>query len=763
MSLSIETFRKAVEQFLTDSPGTRLEMPKKYTEELKGFMLFNRHRSNIFVLPTVHQFPYTQLGILLPKISQTIMKDESLPARIEVYCASAIAVQQEEELKALMRSFGIELDIFDSLQLSKYKQFEELLAGKTEEFSEIDEASKMLFGMLAEGSNVSEIKSNLICSMIIFLLNEKERLTEKQLRELAEQKFHHEIGSIEQEVKFLQKKKRIEQDEVNKELLKLTMNEKAVFQKMRSESKREEAAFHQAFISLLDSYNIPDASRLIEQLKSLYVESCEVNIDSSPGSVDDEKRKDQVYREFCNLIKVYLKNSDSTENFLSELRAICMDNPFLEKIGASEMFLSLYRSSKLEQFINSKKKYVYLDTRVLIYYYCQVASRGKGWPYWNDHSYRATCNLASLVTKKNKDIKLRLSDAYLGEIAGELQKALRSAWFGERIRFRTLKIPFQTNNVFYNYYLYLLEEGCLNTEKGPMKFSQFVQSMGFNNCAPESSAFIKETKNALSKRLKLLGVEIMSAGWKDPHLSEETITEWDMLNSGKTYHKSSNAIKADSKQLLHIMSQPLDEDGKECEFYFASWDRSFSQMRDRLLDKSSKFHTFFIYNPARMANRFALSHFKIDSKCITHEVFFYADSQFKLRQKIGSLFDHVLIPFFGSREDEGLDLMNLLVDIQDKHMSQHEPEIGDDWIDEKLPLELVFDSIKQSLKGWQCSENDLFKYLTDKNNQEDVTKIFNESFDAISKKRKFEASIKDLGEQLRKYKQADAKIDSIKL
>ena len=276
-----------------------------------------------------------------------------------------------------MRSCGIELNIFDSFHLSKFKQFEDLFSDNTGEFTEIDEASKMLFGMLAEGSNVSEIKSNLICSMIIFLLNENEKLTEKQLRELAEQKFDHEIGSIEQEVKFLLSKKRIEQDDTNKDLLKLTKNEKTVFQKMRSESKREEAAFHQAFISLLDSYKIPDASKLIEQLKSLYVESCEVNIDSASGSVDDEKRKDLVFREFCNLIKGYLKNADSTEHFLSELRKICMDNPFLEKIGASEMFLSLYRSSKLEQFINSKKKFVYLDTRVLSYYYCQVASRGK--------------------------------------------------------------------------------------------------------------------------------------------------------------------------------------------------------------------------------------------------------------------------------------------------------------------------------------------------------------------------------------------------
>ena len=296
-----------------------------------------------------------------------------------------------------------------------------------------------------------------------------------------------------------------------------------------------------------------------------------------------------------------------------------------------------------------------------------------------------------------------------------------------------------------------------------MKFSQFVQSMGFNNCAPESPKFIKDTKNALSKRLKFLGVEIMPVGWQDPHLSEDTMTEWDLLNNGKTYQKSSNAIKADSKQLLHIMSQPLEEEGKECEFYYASWDRSFSKMRDWLLGKSNKLHTFFIYNPARMANRFALSHFKIDSKCITHEVFFYADSQFKLRQKIGSLFDHVLIPFFGNKEDEGLDLMNLLVDIQDKHMSQHEPEIGDDWIDEKLPLELVFDSIKQSLKGWQCSENDLFKYLTDKKNQVEVTTIFDESFDAISKKRRYDTSISKLGEELRKYKQTDSKIESVKI
>ena len=45
----------------------------------------------------------------------------------------------------------------------------------------------------------------------------------------------------------------------------------------------------------------------------------------------------------------------------------------------------------------------------------------------------------------------------------------------------------------------------------------------------------------------------------------------------------------------------------------------------------------------------------------------------------------------------------------------------------------------------------------------EITTIFDESFDAISKKRKFDTFISKLGEELRKYKQADSKIESIKL
>lgn len=760
MAISIERFKTAVEQYLLNNQAKKLDMPKNCAEQLRGFMLFYRHRSNLFVLSTVHQFPYTQLDILLRRVGDVIRKDESLPARIEVYCSSVITIEQVEKLKELMRKYNVEFDILDKLQLNNFKEFRDIFSENEGEFTEIDEASKLLFSMLAEGNNVSEIKSNIICSIIIFLLNEQGSLTVKQLREQAEDRFQHEIGSIEQEIDFLLRKKRIEREKTNKELLKLTKNEQDTFLKLRQESKREEVAFHHEFFSLLNAYNIPDGSQLIEQLKSLYVESCEVNIDNSSNGVDDDKRKDQVFREFCNIIKGYLSNTDSTDRFLKELKDVCMNNPFLEKIGASEMFLSLYRSSKLEQFINSKKKYVYLDTRVLIYFYCNLASRGKNWPLWNDPSYRATYNLTRLVNKKNKDIHLRLSDSYLGEIAGELQKALRTAWFAERFTFKS-KIPFQTNNVFYNFYLFLCESDNLETEKGTMKFSQFVKVLGLNNINPESTTFIKETRNAILKRIKFAGIEVMSVGRPEPHLYEETMEEWDIQNNSKIYQKSTNAIKADTKQLLHIVFQPVISDDKECEFYYASWDRTFTKMRDWVMDKSTKAHSFYIYNPARMANRFALSHFKIDSKCITHEVFFYADSQFKLRQKIGSLFDHVLVPFFGNKEEEGLDLMNLLVEIQDKYLRQHGPETGDEMTDDKLPLELVFDSIKQNLKRWQCSENDLFKYLSDKNNKGDVTVLFDEAFASISNKKRYETQLEKLGEKLFKYIHTGANLDPV--
>ena len=752
MGVSVDSFRKAVETFLFNRQGQKQIMPATDGDALKGAMLFSRHRSKLFVLPTVHNFPRTQLGILLPKIGEAILLDENLPARIEVYCSSPMTIQQAEELKAQMRGvYNVELEIFDGSQLARYEEFSEVLQEGDGVFAEIDETSKVLFSLLSEGSNVSEIKSNLICSIIIFLLSEKDSLPAKRLRELAEERLHHEIGSIEQEIDFLISKGRVERDSGNRDLLRLTKNERDVFQRLRLESKREEAAFHQEFMALLKTFHIPDGSSLIEQLKSLYMESCEIDIDKSLQGLPEARRMDQVFQEFRSNIRGYIKNEGKIDDFMAALKDICLNNPFLEKIGASEMFLSLYRSSKLEQFINSKQKLVYLDTRAFIYYYCLLASKGKNWPYWEDYGYRATANLAALVNKKkNKDIKIRLFETYIGEVVGELQKALRTAWFHERFGLK-LKIPFQTQNVFYNYYLYLLDAGCMTDTKGIMKFDQFVRTMGFKNTNAESPTFAKDAKQVIAARLKLLDIKLMPYAWIEGDLYDETLKEWDVFTSKTSYQKSGNALKADTRQLLHLVFQPLTDNEKECEYYYASWDRGFAKMRDWVIERDMKAHAFFVYNPARMANRFALSHFNIDSKCITHEVFFYADSQFKLRQKIASLYDHVLLPYFGYKEEEWLDLVNLLVDLQTKHLSQHEPETGDDMGTGKLPLELVFDSIKKSLQEWKCSENDLVNYMIDKTNEKEVSETFEGSFKAIAKKQKYDGYIKSMGEALKRY------------
>ena len=753
MEISISDFKKAIEAFLEHRQAKKLAMPETKSEDLKGMMLFSRHRSQVFVLPTVHNFPRMHLQLLLPKIGKAILMDESLPARIEVYCASVITLQQAEELKTMMRTvYNVEMEVFDGTSLPKFDEFTTLLKNGKNKITGIDETSKMLYTLLAEGSNVSEIKSNLLCSVIVFLLNEHGALTTKQLREAAEERLQHEIGSIEQEVNFLIRKKRIERGNTNKELLTLTKDELTTFSKMKQESKREEMAFCQEFFALLSRYHIPEGERLFELLKTLYVESCGVDIDASgmSGNTNELKKKNQVFQDFRTKIKDYIRDETTAERFIAELKDICMNNPFLEKIGASEMFLSLYRSSKLEQFINSKKKLVYIDTRVFIFYYCLLVSKNKDWPYWDDHSYRSTVNLMNLAKNKNRDIKLLLFEAYLGEVAGELQKALRASWFNSRLNVK-LKIPFQTTNVFYNFFSFLRDAGCMDEGGKRKSFEQFVRELGFTNINAESPTFIKDTKNVIQKQLKWLGVELKNTEHFDHHLYDPTLKEWDIRNSEMPYQKSGPALKADTSQLLHIMTQPVVVDGKEREFYYASWDRSFTTMRDWVINESTNIHGFNIYNPARMANRFALSHFKIDSKCITHDVFFYADSQFKLRQKISRLFDHVLLPLYSYKDDESIELVNLLVDLQANYLSQKESETGDEMINEKLPLEMVFDSIKLKLKEWNCTEKNLTDFLVDKNNRETVAYVFDESFQSITKHQKYDEYVKVFGDSLKKY------------
>lgn len=754
---TIEEFKKAVIAYQLRQKAIQLDCPNVTEDGLEGLLMFRRQRSGLFVFATMHVFPRVQLTTLMPKLGRLIDEDERLPARIEVFCSSALSPQHAVVLTDMMlKDYNVELAIFDKSALASVPEFENLLEGESAGFDEIDEAHKVLYSMLAEGSNVAEIKSNLVCSIIIFIIHEHGSINAVQLKEEAEKQLQHDVGSIQQEIKYLQRKGRIVKDKTNKDYLKLSDEERAAFEEIRRRSKHEEAAFHDEFISLLDNFGIPDGHQLLEQLKGLYVDSCGVNIDrrdKRPGIV---KRKEEVFKAFRSTIQTYLNDEDVVNSFIHRLKDICLNNPFLDKIGASEKFLSLYRSSLLEQFINAKKKVVYIDTRVFMFYYCYLMAKGRGYPYWDDHSFRSAVNLMNLIERKKKDITSRIYEPYLGEVAGELQKALRTSWFNENVK---LKLEFQTGNVFYNFYLFLLENGAFDKDKKVKSFVDMVKLFGFSNTNAESSSFIEDTIAAIRTRLPHLKMQLVKEDFFEQNIWEGTLKQWQVINSHSHSQKSPGALKSDAKQLLHLMTQPLLLEKKEQDFYYASWDKSFIEIRDWVMGNNNGIHTFFAYNPAKMATRFALSHFKIDTQCITHDVFFYADNKFCLSNKISNLYDHVIIPYFGTKDEGGLEIINKIVEIQQKYLVQSADETVEDEGDDRLPLEIVFDRLKSSLKDWQCSEAELMAYLTSKDKQKDVLSFFEQAFDAIKKRSDYTLIVSAFGDSFKLYLHDTNKID----
>lgn len=755
--MTVDDFRKAVVAYQLRLKAVEQEMPDLGVENFKEAYLFKRQRSPLFALPVVHRFPRVLLTSLLPKLGKLMDENEDLPARIEVFCLYTLSPLHSEMLKEMMvREYNVELTIFDRASLSQVKEFESLKDDEPAEFEDIDEGSKVLYNMLAEGSNVSEIKSNLICSVIIFIVSEHESITLADLRQEAEDRLKHEVGSIQQEITYLQRKGRIVKDKYKKDHLTLSSEEREAFEEIRKRSKHEEAAFHEEIMGLVERYKIPDGHQLVELLKALYVESSGVNIDRKDKRDVTAKNREQVFKEFRATIFDYLKDEHETERFIQQLRDICLNNPFLDKICASEKFLSLYRSSRLEQFINAKKKVIYIDTRVFMFYYCHLMAKGKNYPFWEDHSFRSAINLMTLVERKKKDFSVRIYETYIGEVAGELQKALRTSWFNEKIK---LNLDFQTGNVFYNYYIFLRDNGAFDNDRKIHSFEDMMKMFGFSNLDAESSTFINETKASIRKRLPLIKIEVMDEDYFDQDIWESTLKQWQVVNSHAYSQKSPVALRTDTKQLLHIMKQPPLEQSKELEYYYASWDKSFVEMRDWVIQNNEDVHSFSVYNPAKMASRFALSHFKIDSQCITHDVFYYADNKFCLSNKISNLYDHVIIPYFSSRDESGLEIINQIIDIQQKYLSQNEPETVDDVNKEKMPLELVFDKLKESLKEWQCSENELMIYLLDKDNRTSVLTFFDQAFDAIKRREDYLPFNALFGEALTSYLHTKSKTE----
>lgn len=615
----------------------------------------------------------------LIKVSKKI-SEYGYSNKFEFYCSNTISDDKIDEYKKYaIDEYDIELEIYEATRLSQLKckgvtdyvySLHKDVVLKPEDIT-IDKTTKFLYDLLANGKDTTDIKNSLVESVIISILFEKAPIDITVLKSELEHRMGKNLPDILHVVSNLKSDHRVEKDKIDPKRLVLSDAEKDNVIEIAANSSKTEKCFIKEFSDILKKYSIDYSEKHLEELKRLFRSNYSNDIDDNVASNgNDDKKIFESYRKYLEKI---IQNTELTNSLIDEIRRLCDSNSFINRICASESFISLYKSNQLEQYLNQKHKFVYLDTPAFVYFLCTTYGIDKH--DWDNPMYRSIKSLCRLQRAYPAKISLCIMEDYLSEVAGEIKKGLQIAQFSQYPFFKDLG---ETRNSLYNYYLYLDQNELFEIDENIMSFEDFIDSLGFDNVDINDEEFINDTIIKLNNLAEDFSITVIKRPSHEKYLEIKTIYEKLLRKS-----KSKTAIRNDVNQVIYLGFIKDVSDN-----HIATWDNSIYLLRNKLLDKEVSFHYFYISNPAKLSNRIALENFNIDESALTNVIFAYADKQYDISNRVKSLIE-LVSPYIIKTGNENKLLRNLSK-IRKEQLEIRNTETGKTYDDTSLPVEDAF-------------------------------------------------------------------------
>lgn len=618
----------------------------------------------------------------LKKVSNMISKF-GYSNKFEFYCSISLSAEKIEEYKKhAIDEYDIELDIFDGKRLSQlgckdavnyiYSLHSDVVL-KPEQMN-IDRATKTLYDLLANGKDTSDIKNSLVESIIISILYEKAPIEPSKLKEELEKRLDKAVPDILHSINKLKSDQRVIKDKNNEKLLCLSDNEYSNVQEILSFSAKIEKDFCSEFSEILSNYKIEYTPDILEELKKLYKYYYSTDIDEQATTEEAEYSK--IFEGFKNFLVGIIDHKENIDSLITNIRDLCENNNYLNKISASESFLSLYKSNQLEQYINQRHKNIYLDTPTFVYLLC--AYYGIDNNDWDNPFYRSMKSLTRLKETNPDKISFYIYSGYLGEVVGEIQKALHYARFEHYPFFQDLG---GTRNTLFNYYNYLNKAELFEEDERISSFEDFMYNLGLENTDPNDRMFYNQTMRFLQEVAENCEIEILSRPHEEKYLEIKELYERILLIKEK--NKSMIAIQNDINQVLIALQNDDNADN-----YIATWDTTIHLLRNAVLEtfEDVRFQYFYIYNPARLSNKIALENFNINESALTNDIFVYADKKYDISNRVKSLLE-LITPFL---KDKGSNkLLKKLSRLRKEQLQERNPTNDDNNENKNLPIEEI--------------------------------------------------------------------------
>ncbi|EID32651.1 hypothetical protein HMPREF9969_0818 [Prevotella sp. oral taxon 306 str. F0472] len=646
--------------------------------------------------------------------------------KFEFYCSIPISEDKIEEYKKFaIDEHDIELDIYEAKRLSQlnckevvdyiYSLHSDVVL-KPEQMN-IDKATKTLYDLLANGKDSSDIKNSLVDSVIISILYEKAPIDSLELENELENRLGKNIPDILHSVNNLKTDRRIIKVPDNHNLIQLSELEYGNVKEILANSRKAEKDFCDSFAEILAKYQIDYNGEILNELKHLYQYHYSNDIDDNTQS--DESENLAVFESFKKYLLNIIDDKEDICKLIQEISTLCSSNNYLNKISASESFLSLYKSNQLERYLNQKQKDIYLDTPTFVYLLCSYYGVDNN--DWDNPFYRSMKSLIKLKDTYPDKISFYITQNYLGEVAGEIKKALIFSQFESYPFFKDMG---GTRNTLFNYYEYLKHSNLFDNNDNIEDFKDFIYSLGLDNTNPNDSRFFKDANQFLSQVAKDYEISIINWSQYDKYAEFKVAYEKILLANSK--NKSEMAVRNDVNQVIVSLEHDRDTD---C--YLTTWDTTIHLLRDKVLseDEHLKYSYFIICNPAKLSNRIALESFNIDGSALTNDIFAYADKRYDISNRVKSLLD-LIAPFLkgsGSKK-----IFRKLGRIRKEQIELRGSEVGDGKEEKNLPIEEIFMLLIPNKNKEKEDENIMAKFslfMSSEENSDYIIDIINQISD----------------------------------
>lgn len=654
--------------------------------------------------------------------------------KYDFFCSSVISESKIEEWKLYaLKEYSIDLNFYEAHRLSQlqcpelrnylYSIHDDIIIRPDQ--LNIDRVTKSIYDFLTVGKGSTDIKNDILNSFIISILYEKGSMAIDLLEKELEQRLQKDIPDISHTINLLKSAHRVEKDPNDPKKIKLSESEYNNAKDIFAYASLVEREFNNSFQQIISKYKIVNGSDLLERLKNLYRDYYKHDIDDE-FNIAPQKKDEDIFKSFNTYLSSSITDAELRSSFVCEIKQLCEENTYLNRISASESFLSLYKSDRLEQYVKQSQKNIFIDTPVFVYLLCSTFQIDNNRD-WNDQLYRSVKSLYELRTNNLKKVHLFIMQDYIGEVAGELKKAWQIAQLEDVSFFSDLGT---TRNTFYNYYRFIKDNDLMEEEDEINCFGDFVETLGIGE-----EVFYEGNDVLLIQRLNEIVEDMEIIAVSSPFFEEFNTSkiQYEKMLSEKS--KSDSAVTHDVRQVLYLLNNDRNE--KEI---FITWDMSLPKLRDKLMNNQYKY--FPIYNPAKLSNKIALECFNIDSSAITNDIFIYADRTYGIASKVRSLLE-IIAPIFGSKESKNCKTLKSLGMIRKEQfdsLEYNEVEL----YNKTLPIEGVFIKIldiiteKEQAKQDDKTMKKFVAFMLEPKNETYILNVVNQWSDAIKNKRSFD-------------------------